>query len=145
MISENAEIIEANDHEQSRNYFTKTDHEIEFRIGNISSFFKDTRNMKSKAAILKSAQVLDETFTFREALRSLEQFRYNASFTVTSLRDWQNDWLPLIAVQNDGSALIVTEIEHGAHCVCVFPGEKRILQSKFPGLSSKQIFRGTLY
>jgi len=141
MISENAESIEANDDGKAE-ITSKTEHEMSFGLGIFQAFLKTLGTRKSKAAILKSAQVLDETFTFREAMLSLEQFRYNASFTVTSLRDWQSDWLPLIAVQNDGSALIVTEIEHGAHCVCVFTGKKKNITQQIPWTEFKTNFSG---
>lgn len=105
-------------------------------------FLKSLGTRKSKAAVLRSAQVLDETFTIKEALVSLEHFKYNSSFTHTNMRDWQSDWLPLVAIQNDGAPLIVTEIEHDSHCLCLVQEGKKYVTTSIEWANFRENFSG---
>src|SRR6056300_1635133 len=102
MINENVQIIDENGSEIVE-IMPADDQQTEFGVALFKAFLKTLGTRKSEAAILRSAQVLDETFTLKEALISLEHFKFNASFTHTNMRDWQSDWFPLIAIQNDGT------------------------------------------
>lgn len=141
MINENVQIIDENESEFAE-IMPGDDHPTEFGVETFKAFLKALGTRKSKAAILRSAQVLDETFTFREALISLEQFKYNASFTHTNMRNWQSDWLPLLAVRNDGSTIIVTEIETGSHCLCLVPEDERYVTKQIDWFEFRNNFSG---
>lgn len=141
MINENAQIIDENESE-SVEIMSADDHQTEFGVTLFKAFLKTLGTRKSEAAILRSAQVLDETFTLKEALISLEHFKFNASFTHTNMRDWQSDWLPLIAIQNDGTALIVTEIEHDSHCLCLTREGKKYVTTSIEWANFRENFSG---
>ena len=141
MVNETAQIIEENGSENFAN-FNDSDTEAGFSLEIFKVFLKTLGTRKSKASILRSAQVLDDTFSFREALISLEHFKYNASFTHTNMLNWESDWLPLLAVQNNGSAIIVTEIEHGSHCMCVVQEGTKLVTRKIEWAALRENFSG---
>jgi len=141
MVNENAQIIEANEPENSETLDT-SNYQTEFGLEIFQAFLKALGLRKSKAAILRSAHVLDETFTLKDALNSLETFDYNASFAFTNMRDWQPEWLPLLAIRNDGSAIIVTEIDRGSHCTCVVSEDQKILTTHIEWAELREKFSG---
>ena len=141
MINENVQIIDENESEFVE-IMSADDHQTEFGVTLFKAFLKTLGTRKSEAAILRSAQVLDETFTLKEALISLEHFKFNASFTHTNMRDWQSDWLPLIAIQHDGTALIVTEIEHDSHCLCLVQEGKKYVTTSIEWANFRENFSG---
>ena len=141
MINENVQIIDENESEFVE-IMPSDDHQTEFGVTLFKAFLKTLGTRKSEAAILRSAQVLDETFTLKEALISLEHFKFNASFTHTNMRDWQADWLPLLAIQNDGTALIVTEIEKDSHCLCLVQEGKKYVTKSIEWANFRENFSG---
>lgn len=141
MIDENVQIIDG-DKSEFVGVMAVDGPKAEFGVKIFKEFLKSLGTRKSEAAILRSAQVLDETFTIKEALISLEHFKYNASFTPTNMRDWQSDWLPLIAIQNDGAPLIVTEIEHDSHCLCLVQEGKKYVTTSIEWANFRENFSG---
>ena len=141
MIDENVQITDG-DKSEFVGVMAVDDPKAEFGVRIFIEFLKSLGTRKSKAAVLRSAQVLDETFTIKEALVSLEHFKYNSSFTHTNMRDWQSDWLPLVAIQNDGAPLIVTEIEHDSHCLCLVQEGKKYVTTSIEWASFRENFSG---
>ena len=141
MIDENVQITDG-DKSEFVEAMAVDDPKAEFGVRIFIEFLKSLGTRKSKAAVLRSAQVLDETFTIKEALVSLEHFKYNSSFTHTNMRDWQSDWLPLVAIQNDGAPLIVTEIEHDSHCLCLVQEGKKYVTTSIEWASFRENFSG---
>ena len=141
MIDENVQITDGDKSEFVR-VMAVDDPKAEFGVRIFIEFLKSLGTRKSKAAVLRSAQVLDETFTIKEALVSLEHFKYNSSFTHTNMRDWQSDWLPLVAIQNDGAPLIVTEIEHDSHCLCLVQEGKKYVTTSIDWANFRENFSG---
>ena len=141
MIDENVQITDG-DKSEFVGSMAADDPKAEFGVRIFIEFLKSLGTRKSKAAVLRSAQVLDETFTIKEALVSLEHFKYNSSFTHTNMRDWQSDWLPLVAIQNDGAPLIVTEIEHDSHCLCLVQEGKKYVTTSIEWANFRENFSG---
>lgn len=141
MIDENVQITDG-DKSEFVGSMAVDDPKAEFGVRIFVEFLKSLGTRKSKAAVLRSAQVLDETFTIKEALVSLEHFKYNSSFTHTNMRDWQSDWLPLVAIQNDGAPLIVTEIEHDSHCLCLVQEGKKYVTTSIEWANFRENFSG---
>lgn len=141
MIDENVQITDG-DKSEFVGAMAVDDPKAEFGVRIFIEFLKSLGTRKSKAAVLRSAQVLDETFTIKEALVSLEHFKYNSSFTHTNMRDWQSDWLPLVAIQNDGAPLIVTEIEHDSHCLCLVQEGKKYVTTSIEWANFRENFSG---
>ena len=141
MIDENVQITDG-DKSEFVEAMAVDDPKAEFGVRIFIEFLKSLGTRKSKAAVLRSAQVLDETFTIKEALVSLEHFKYNSSFTHTNMRDWQSDWLPLVAIQNDGAPLIVTEIEHDSHCLCLVQEGKKYVTTSIEWANFRENFSG---
>ena len=141
MIDENVQITDG-DKSEFVGAMAVDDPKAEFGVRIFIEFLKSLGTRKSKAAVLRSAQVLDETFTIKEALVSLEHFKYNSSFTHTNMRDWQSDWLPLVAIQNDGAPLIVTEIEHDSHCLCLVQEGKKYVTKSIEWANFRENFSG---
>lgn len=141
MIDENVQITDG-DKSEFVGVMAVDDPKAEFGVRIFIEFLKSLGTRKSKAAVLRSAQVLDETFTIKEALVSLEHFKYNSSFTHTNMRDWQSDWLPLVAIQNDGAPLIVTEIEHDSHCLCLVQEGKKYVTTSIEWANFRENFSG---
>ena len=141
MINEKSQIV---DEVESDNVKTTSyeDYQTEFGVTLFKAFLKTLGTRKSEASILRSAQVLDEKFTFREALIALKQYNYNASFTHTNMRNWQSDWLPLLAVQNDGTTIIVTEIEQDSHCLCLVQEGKKYVTTSIKWANFRENFSG---
>jgi len=141
MINGNVQIIEENESEFVE-IMPADDQKTEFGVALFKAFLKILGTRKSEAAILRSAQVLDETFTLKEALISLEHYKFNASFTHTNMRDWQSGWFPLIAIQNDGTALIVTEIEQDSHLLCLVQEGKKYVTTSIEWANFRENFSG---
>ena len=141
MIDENVQITDG-DKSEFVEAMAVDDPKAEFGVRIFIEFLKSLGTRKSKAAVLRSAQVLDETFTIKEALVSLEHFKYNSSFTHTNMRDWQSDWLPLVAIQNDGAPLIVTEIEHDSHCLCLVQEGTKYVTTSIEWANFRENFSG---
>ena len=141
MIDENVQITDG-DKSEFVGVMAVDDPKAEFGVRIFIEFLKSLGTRKSKAAVLRSAQVLDETFTIKEALVSLEHFKYNSSFTHTNMRDWQSDWLPLVAIQNDGAPLIVTEIEHDSHCLCLVQEGNKYVTTSIEWANFRENFSG---
>ena len=141
MIDENVQITDG-DKSEFVGVMAVDDSKAEFGMKIFIEFLKSLGTRKSKAAVLRSAQVLDETFTIKEALVSLEHFKYNSSFTHTNMRDWQSDWLPLVAIQNDGAPLIVTEIEHDSHCLCLVQEGTKYVTTSIEWANFRENFSG---
>ena len=141
MIDENVQITDG-DKSEFVGAMAVDDPKAEFGVRIFIEFLKSLGTRKSKAAVLRSAQVLDETFTIKEALVSLEHFKYNSSFTHTNMRDWQSDWLPLVAIQNDGAPLIVTEIEHDSHCLCLVQEGTKYVTTSIEWANFRENFSG---
>ena len=76
-----------------------------------SIFMRALGARKSLASIRSAGGANSKDFSLSHAIAALEQYDFKSSFGIVPLPSWEDHWLPMLALMNDGTPVVVTKFQ----------------------------------
>ena len=95
-----------------------------FDLDTIALFLRLLGVRKSVSAIVAAGGVRASEFSLTNAVAAMQHFKLKCSTGILPLGSWEDHWMPLLALMNDGSILIVTKFVHNEAVITYSPTSK---------------------
>lgn len=76
-----------------------------------SIFMRALGARKSLASIRSAGGANSTDFSLAHAIIALEHYEFKSSFGIVPLPSWEDHWLPMLTLMNDGTPVVVTKFE----------------------------------
>lgn len=80
-------------------------------IRTFSIFMRALGARKSLASIRSAGGANSTDFSLAHAIIALEHYEFKSSFGIVPLPSWEDHWLPMLTLMNDGTPVVVTKFE----------------------------------
>lgn len=87
-------------------------------------FLRKLGSRKSIASIKYNGEAQGNYFGITNCITALNKFHYKASFGQINLSEWKEEWLPIFAFHEDGSACTITNFDKGHEITTISASKK---------------------